>query len=43
MGVDVFSKDLLAHEIAFGFGFYVADLTLPGGDGIELVPTIPSS
>ncbi len=37
--VDVFSNsnDLLAHENAFGFGFYVVDLMLPGVDGIELI------
>ncbi len=39
VNVDVFgnSNDLLAHENAFGFGFYVVDLMLPGVDGIELI------
>lgn len=41
LGVDVTvfgnSNDLLAHEDAFGFGFYLVDLMLPGVDGIELI------
>jgi DNA-binding response OmpR family regulator len=39
VAVDVFgnSNDLLAHENAFGFGFYVVDLMLPGVDGLELI------
>jgi len=39
VNVDVFgnSNDLLAHENAFGFAFYVVDLMLPGVDGIELI------
>ncbi|WOB10832.1 response regulator transcription factor [Piscinibacter gummiphilus] len=37
--VDVFgdSNELLAHRDAFGFGFYVVDLMLPGVDGIALI------
>lgn len=31
------SNDLLADHDAFGFDFYVLDLTLPGVDGIELL------
>lgn len=31
------SSDLLADRDAFGFDFYVLDLTLPGVDGIELL------
>lgn len=37
--VEVFgdSNELLAHPDAFGFGFYVVDLMLPGVDGIALI------
>lgn len=31
------SSDLLADHDAFGFDFYVLDLTLPGVDGLELL------
>ena len=31
------SSDLLADHNAFGFDFYVLDLTLPGVDGLELL------
>lgn len=32
--------DLLAHEQAFGFGFYIVDLMLPGGDGVDLIAAL---
>ncbi len=37
--VDVFgdSNDLLVHDAAYGFDFYVVDLMLPGVDGIDLI------
>lgn len=34
------SNDLLAHERAFDFGFYVTDLMLPGVQGIELIKVL---
>lgn len=39
VGVEVFgdSNDLLAHDDAFGFDFYVVDLMLPGVDGLALI------
>ncbi|MBL8346849.1 MAG: response regulator transcription factor [Rubrivivax sp.] len=39
VAVEVFgdSNDLLAHPDAYGFGFYVADLMLPGVDGVDLI------
>lgn len=40
--VDTFgdSNDLLAHHDAYGYGFYVLDLMLPGVDGVELVKVL---
>lgn len=34
------SNDLLTDEGAFGFGFYVVDLMLPGVNGLELIKLI---
>jgi len=40
--VDVFddSNELLAHPAAYGYDFYVVDLSLPGVDGVELIKVI---
>jgi DNA-binding response OmpR family regulator len=40
--VDVFadSDDLLANADAFGYGFYVLDLMLPGVDGVALIKVL---
>lgn len=40
--VDAFgdSNDLLAHADAFGYGFYVVDLMLPGIDGVDLIKVL---
>jgi two-component system OmpR family response regulator len=44
MGIDVLafadSNELLAHEGAFDFGFYVTDLMLPGVQGTELIKVL---
>jgi two-component system, OmpR family, response regulator len=44
LGVDVAafadSNELLAHEQAFGFGFFVTDLKLPGVHGTELIKVL---
>ncbi len=44
LGIDVEafadSNDLLAHEGAFDFAFYVTDLMLPGVQGIELIKVL---
>jgi DNA-binding response OmpR family regulator len=34
------STDLLAHEDAFGFDFYVVDLMLPGISGLDLISVL---
>ncbi len=42
VAVDVFgdSNDLLAHADAYGYGFYVLDLMLPGIDGVDLIKVL---
>jgi DNA-binding response OmpR family regulator len=42
VSVDAFadSNQLLAHPGAYGYGFYVLDLMLPGVDGVELIKVL---
>ncbi len=42
VAVEVFgdSNDLLAHSDAYGYGFYVVDLMLPGIDGVDLIKVL---